>query len=189
MRIKPFLVTIGVCLCFLVFSLSLRASLSRRGRGPTVTVAVQATDNSGGTLRYQWKSTDGTIQNVNAASTTWTLPAGPGVHFASVLVSNGLGGYTERRIAVNTDTIGTKVEKDDDFTRVTAPPAPEPPTISLPCCSNSTEPTRPPMAFAHRRPESCRSVYTRVVWPHLLVGGGASFSSTCTILWAGNTHS
>jgi len=35
-----------------------------------------------------------------------------------------LGGYTERRIAVNTDTIGTRVEREDDFARLTAPPAP-----------------------------------------------------------------
>jgi len=124
MRIKSFLVTIGICLCFLVFSLSLKAAYSRRDHGFTVTVAVQATDTSGGTLTYRWKSTDGTIQNVNAASTTWTLPAGPGLHFAYVLVSNGKGGYTERRIAVNTDTIGARQESEDDFARATAPPAP-----------------------------------------------------------------
>jgi len=124
MRIKPLLVTIGICLCFLVFSLSLKAAYSHRGRGFTVTVAVQATDTSGGTLTYRWKSTDGTIQNVNAASTTWTVPAGPGLHFSYVLVSNGKGGYTERRIAVNTDTIGTRGESEDDFARVIAPPAP-----------------------------------------------------------------
>jgi len=123
-RIKPILITIGVSLCLLVFSLSLKASFGRASRGPTVSVAVQVTDTSGGTLRYRWRSTDGTIQNLNAATTTWTLPAGPGLHFAYVLVSNGLGGYTERRIAVNTDTIGTRAEKEDDLARVTVPPAP-----------------------------------------------------------------
>ena len=71
--------------------------------GATVTVAVQATDPGGFPLHYQWKSTDGTITNVNAASTTWVLPAGPGNHFAYVLVSNLHGGYTERRVLVNTD--------------------------------------------------------------------------------------
>ena len=75
--------------------------------GPTVTVAVVATDPGGFALHYQWKSTDGTITNVNAASTTWVLPNGPGLHFAYVLVSDAHGGYTERRVAVNTDTIGT----------------------------------------------------------------------------------
>jgi len=72
----------------------------------TVTVAVTVSSSGGGTLSYQWRSTDGTITNVNAASTTWTLPNGPGLHFAYVLVSNGKGGFTERRVAVNTDTIG-----------------------------------------------------------------------------------
>jgi hypothetical protein len=124
MRYKLFLTTVGVSLCCLLFGLSLRAAYGHRGHGPTVTVAVQATDTSGGTLRYSWKSTDGTIQNVNAATTSWTLPEGPGLHFAYVLVSNGLGGYTERRIAVNTDTIGTRLEKEDDFARVSAPKAP-----------------------------------------------------------------
>jgi hypothetical protein len=54
-------------------------------------------------LTYQWRSTDGRIIDQDAPWTKWTLPAGPGIHFAYVLVSNGKGGYTERRIAVNTD--------------------------------------------------------------------------------------
>ena len=76
---------------------------------PVVTVSVTASDTTGGTLRYRWKSTDGIIINANSPTTTWTLPNGPGLHFAYVLVSNGKGGYTERRVAMNTDTIGTPV--------------------------------------------------------------------------------
>ncbi len=74
----------------------------------TVQVSVTVSDIgvAGGTLHYQWKSTDGTIADVNAPTTTWSLPGGPGLHFAYVLVSNGYGGYTERRIAVNTDSFG-----------------------------------------------------------------------------------
>jgi hypothetical protein len=53
MRIKPILITIGVSLCLLVFSFCLKASYGRDNRGPTVTVAVQVTDTSGGTLRYR----------------------------------------------------------------------------------------------------------------------------------------
>jgi hypothetical protein len=124
MRFKPLLASLGVSLCFLFFGLGLKAAYSYRSSGPTVSVSVQATDTSGGTLRYRWRSTDGNIQNVNAPTTTWTLPAGPGLHFAYVLVSNGLGGYTERRIAVNTDTIGTRLPTEDDYSRVVAPPAP-----------------------------------------------------------------
>ena len=104
MRLK-LLLSLGISFCFLLFGLSLKAAYTHRGHGPTVTVAVNATDSLGRTLHYQWKSTDGSIQNVNVPSTTWTLPEGPGLHFAYVLVSNGLGGFTERRIAVNTDTI------------------------------------------------------------------------------------
>jgi hypothetical protein len=88
----------------------------------TVQVSVAAI-SAAGTLSYQWQTTDGTIQNVNAATTTWTLPDGPGLHFAYVLVSNGVGGYTERRVVVNTDAIGTPL-------LVAAPIAFTPPTPS-----------------------------------------------------------
>ena len=102
--------------------------------GRTVELNVLATDTSGGTLRYNWKSTDGHINNVNSATTAWTLPEGPGFHFAYVLVSNGLGGYTERRIAINTDTLSSdhdSAEQDSEHdgdsshsSRYHAPPAP-----------------------------------------------------------------
>jgi hypothetical protein len=72
----------------------------------TVQVSVVASDSAGRPLLYRWHATDGNIQNVNAATTAWTLPDGPGLHFAYVMVSNGVGGYTERRVAVNTDTLG-----------------------------------------------------------------------------------
>jgi hypothetical protein len=79
--------------------------------GPVVQVSVSVADTGvvGGDVSYRWKSTDGQIVDVNQPETTWTLPAGPGLHFAYVLVSNSQGGFTERRIAVNTDTIGTPI--------------------------------------------------------------------------------
>jgi hypothetical protein len=89
----------------LVIRLTERIVLGAPTVGPTVQITVQAATPKG-VLHYQWRSTDGTIQNVNSATTTWTLPLGGGLHFAYVLVSNGLGGYTERRIGVNTDVIG-----------------------------------------------------------------------------------
>jgi hypothetical protein len=73
---------------------------------PTVHLTVTATGANGDTLAYQWRTTDGTLENVNGATADWVLPPGPGLHFAYVLVANGKGGYTERRIAVDTDTIG-----------------------------------------------------------------------------------
>ncbi len=90
-----------------------------------VRVTVQATDPNGRPLSYQWRSTDGRISNVNAATTTWRLADGPGLHFAYVLVSNGAGGYTERRVAVNTDTIGTAVRSHQPVSYL-APAAPVP---------------------------------------------------------------
>jgi hypothetical protein len=74
----------------------------------TVKVSVIAKDPNKAPLSFEWRSTDGEIINQNAPTTTWTLPDGPGVHFAYVLVSNGRGGYTERRLSVSTDTFGTK---------------------------------------------------------------------------------
>src|SRR5579863_5845518 len=100
------------------------ASVGLPSHGPTIQVSVQTTDPHG--LHYQWRSTDGAIRNVDAATTTWTLPPGPGIHFAYVLVSNGQGGYTERRLAFNTDAKGTQLANEDDGWHGTlyAPPAP-----------------------------------------------------------------
>ena len=100
-------------LCFVLMAIGLKAD-SSESQGPTVQVSVQSTDTSGGTLHYSWRSTDGKILDVNSPTTSWTLPRGPGIHFAYVLVSNGLGGYTERRLALNTDSIGTGSEREDD---------------------------------------------------------------------------
>lgn len=96
-----------------------------------VQVSVVATDSTGHTLSYRWQATDGTIQNVDAATTTWTLPDGPGLHFAYVLVSNGVGGYTERRAVVSTDTIGTPLHvlAPVPFAPPTKPPSPTPANI------------------------------------------------------------
>lgn len=122
MNLKQVFCGIAVAAASLSLALALHASFETP-HGATVIIAVQASNPSGGRLRYRWRVTDGSIQNVNAASTTWTLPNGPGLHFAYVLVSNGLGGYTERRIAVNTDTIGTPTPTQKTFRTVTAPAA------------------------------------------------------------------
>lgn len=87
-----------------------------------ITVHVVVSNSGGGILSYQWRSTDGSIVQANAPTTTWTLPNGPGLHFAYVLVSNGVGGYTERRVAVSTDAIGTPPVNPPPVT-LTAPSA------------------------------------------------------------------
>jgi hypothetical protein len=92
---------------------------------PIVQVSVQASDANGSTLHYEWRVTEGTIVAADAPTTRWTLPAGPGLHFAYVLIGNGKGGYTERRVAVSTDDIGVAkvVAPAKDFD---APPAAAP---------------------------------------------------------------
>jgi len=85
MQRKALLIVLGVAVCLAAFLLKLRADHggehgpADRGRehGLTVEVSVQASDTSTTTLRYQWRSTDGVIRNVNSATTTWTLPSGP----------------------------------------------------------------------------------------------------------------
>jgi hypothetical protein len=95
----------GASMLLAVVSLLGISILPASGAGNiTVTVSAVASDpNPRNLLTYRWRSTDGQIIDDNVSSTQWTLPAGPGTHFAYVLVSNGKGGYTERRIAVNTD--------------------------------------------------------------------------------------
>jgi hypothetical protein len=77
--------------------------------GPTVRLTATASDPHGSAVTYRWRTTDGTLLNVNGAEADWLLPAGPGLHFAYLLVSNGKGGYSEQRVAVNTDTIGNPI--------------------------------------------------------------------------------
>jgi len=91
--------------------------------GLTVQLSVDATDTGGNTLAYSWRSTDGTLSGANTASATWTLPGGPGLHFAYVLVSNGKGGYTDRRVAVNTDSLTNPIVALPSVT-LSAPAAP-----------------------------------------------------------------
>jgi hypothetical protein len=90
------------------FCLVVRADDDMNFRRPTVNVSVTATGSA--PLHYRWRSTDGTIQDIDAPATSWRLPSGPGLHFAYVLVSDGLGGYTEGRVGVNTDDLGTAPE-------------------------------------------------------------------------------
>jgi hypothetical protein len=90
---------------------------------PVVTVTVDAVDPLGNTLKFDWRVTDGVILARSGKTISWRLPRGPGLHFAYVLVSNGKGGYTERRVAVSTDSFGAPVLSQPP-TIFTAPPAP-----------------------------------------------------------------
>jgi hypothetical protein len=97
------IITVVLLLVLVIVLVSPWLTKEAASNGPTVQVAVHASDPHGFALHYRWKATDGTITNVNQATTSWTLPPGPGLHFAYVLISNNHGGYTERRVAVNTD--------------------------------------------------------------------------------------
>ena len=70
-------------------------------------LSVEVADPEGDALQYQWRVTSGTIENRNAKDTVWTMPDGPGLHFAYVTVSDGKGGYVEQQYAVSSDTLGT----------------------------------------------------------------------------------
>jgi len=99
------------------------ASLISRGRDTLeLEVSVDAADPHGRRLHYQWRATDGSIEDVDSPTTTWKVTDGPGLHFAYVLVSNGAGGYIERRAALNTDQIGTPIMARTPE-RYRAPPA------------------------------------------------------------------
>ena len=70
-------------------------------------LSVQATDTDGDTLQYQWRVTGGTIDNKNSSQTVWTMPDGPGLHFAYVAISDGKGGWVEKQYSVSSDSLGT----------------------------------------------------------------------------------
>ncbi len=71
------------------------------------TLRVDASDAEGDALQYQWRVTAGSVDNRNARETVWTMPEGPGLHFAYVLISDGKGGYAQQQYAVSTDRLRT----------------------------------------------------------------------------------
>jgi len=114
----------GACALVLAVGCGGGSGGNDRDSGPQqTTLSVAASDADGDTLSYQWRATAGTIDNRNAATTVWTLPAGPGLHFAYVLVSDGRGGYSERQYAVSTDALKINAPAR---TAVTYAPAPAP---------------------------------------------------------------
>ena len=79
---------------------------------------VEASDADGDALQYQWRVTAGTIENRNSSETVWTMPDGPGLHFAYVTVSDGKGGYVEQQYAVSTDALETTAAPRAPISRV-----------------------------------------------------------------------
>jgi len=86
--------------------------------GPNKTyLRVEANDADGDALQYQWRVTAGSIENRNSRETVWTMPDGPGLHFAYVTVYDGRGGYAEQQYAVSTDALATPVAPRAPVTR------------------------------------------------------------------------
>jgi hypothetical protein len=92
--------------------------------GPTVHLAATATSTTAAALNFQWKTSDGSLLNVNRAQADWLLPPGPGLHFAYTLVTDGKGGFTQGRIVVSTDAIGNPLASPLPGQTATAPAAP-----------------------------------------------------------------
>jgi mono/diheme cytochrome c family protein len=84
------------------------SSGSEKDSGVTKTyLTIESVDADSDALSYQWRATAGTIENRNSKETVWTMPDGPGLHFAYVTVSDGKGGYYEQQYAVSSDTLNT----------------------------------------------------------------------------------
>lgn len=92
-------------------------------------VSVAAHELDGRTLHYRWRASDGEVDDVDAAATTWRLPPGPGLHFMYVQVSNHAGGYVESRLVYSTD--------DSDTSTPTSAPRPVSPPPSGVMTGNS----------------------------------------------------
>ena len=164
------------------------AGLASCGGGATGSVAasgsdktylsVDATDADGDALQYQWRVTGGSVENRNARQTVWTLPAGKGIHFAYVTVSDGRGGWAEQQYAVSAD----KLELD------AATPAPvtrsAPPVVDVPGTARRLRFTAPnPTMFSAPGGASkqARTVYLPDVQVQLTDDAGA-------IVFAGTTN-
>ncbi len=84
----------------------------------SVQVSVAAVDSDGHQLHYRWAATEGTINNTDTPTTTWTVPRGSGEQFAYVLVSDEHGGYTESRaVALTFESVARP-----SSATITAPP-------------------------------------------------------------------
>ena len=100
--------------------------------GPNKTyLRVSASDADGDVLHYQWRVTAGTIDNRDSPGTVWTMPDGPGLHFAYVMVSDGKGGYAEQQYAVSTDALNTAAPVPQPVAYASPASAPDPEGVAL----------------------------------------------------------
>ena len=110
-------------------------------------LSVDATDADGDALQYQWRVTGGTIDNRNDSQTVWTMPDGPGLHFAYVSISDGKGGWVEQQYAVSSDTLGTTAATPAPIARVA------PATVEIAARRTGSASPRPmPRSFSRPTP-------------------------------------
>ena len=141
-------------------------------------LSVEAADADGDALHYQWRATGGSIENRNSPETVWTLPEGPGLHFAYVTVSDGKGGWTEQQYAVASDALDELTPAREPITYA------EPPVIDVDgtqrgCAVRSRDPTlfAPPQGGAPQP----RIVYLPDVQVQVVV------QATGSVVFAGRT--
>jgi hypothetical protein len=152
----------------------------------SVTVSVQADAGHPWPLHYHWKVSEGSIDDVDAPTTTWTLSPGPGVHFANVLISDRHGGYAARRIAAISDDLGTRAPASSD--RDFSPPADAGHVIAADTLfavigyagNNETLPVsravyQTDLALPVPTLDPVSSLQGRIVYPFDLRGAGADF--------------
>ena len=102
--------TLAICGCVAAALVSCGGGSTGTDRDSGVNktyLSVEVADADGDALQYRWRVTAGSIDNRNAKETVWTMPDGPGLHFAYVSVSDGKGGWVEQQYAVSSDTLDT----------------------------------------------------------------------------------
>jgi mono/diheme cytochrome c family protein len=134
-------------------------------------LSVQASDADGDALHYQWRVTAGTIENRDSPQTVWTMPDGPGLHFAYVTVSDGKGGYVEQQYAASSDALGTDVAARPTITRVA-------PTVTTTAQSagrlRMVSPDKLEFTSSATSAKAQRTVYLPDVQVQIVPGGGGT---------------
>ncbi|MBN2404045.1 MAG: PKD domain-containing protein [Coriobacteriia bacterium] len=77
---------------------SVKAERFELDPGSTVAITCTAADLSGGTLTFQWLSSDGTLDGGDAATALWTAPEELGLYSVTVVVSDERGNQSRKSV-------------------------------------------------------------------------------------------
>jgi len=152
--------------------------------GPARTyLSAAAADPDGDTLHYQWRVTAGTIQNADAPQVVWTMPDGPGVHFAYLTVTDGRGGHTVQQYAVATDALQIPAPTTA-ARRFTAPAVPDTTGATARVTVDAGSPDfQPPAGSA--APAAARTVYRPDVLVEAVQQADSTVRASATTDWRG----